>query len=124
VVLRCENELLVAAPTLNKETAENLRKLILSVRARDGKVQVMASNNVNPSLLKVLAEVAEVRVREQMFGGGIISDNREVVIVFAEDEESMIAIWSDHVGLAKFAKNYFEYLWRESTPFKPRQSKN
>jgi len=26
--------------------------------------------------------------------------------------------------LAKFAKNYFEYLWRESTPFKPRQSKN
>jgi sugar-specific transcriptional regulator TrmB len=84
----------------------------------------MASNSVNPTLLKLLAEVAEVRVREQMFGGGIISDNREVVIVFAEDEESMIAIWSDHVGLAKFAKNYFEYLWRESTPFKPRQSKN
>ncbi|MEM4494566.1 MAG: helix-turn-helix domain-containing protein [Candidatus Caldarchaeum sp.] len=123
VVLRCEAELLVAAPTLNKETAENLRKLILSVRARDGKVQVMASNSVNPTLLKLLAEVAEVRVREQMFGGGIISDNREVVIVFAEDDESMIAIWSDHIGLAKFAKNYFEYLWRESTPFKSRQSK-
>jgi hypothetical protein len=26
----------------------------------------------------------------------------------------VLAIWSDHAGLAKFAKNYFEYLWRDS----------
>lgn len=121
VVSRCENELLVAAPTLTEELAESLRSLILSVRARDGRVQVMAANSVSPALLKRLAEVAEVRVREQMFGGGIICDNREVVIVFAEDEGPMIAIWSDHTGLAKFAKNYFEYLWRESTSFKLKQ---
>ncbi|MDW8063635.1 MAG: helix-turn-helix domain-containing protein [Candidatus Caldarchaeum sp.] len=121
VVSRCDNELLVAAPALSKEIAESMRALILSARARDARVQVMASSSVNPVLLKRLAEVSEVRVREQMFGGGIICDNREVVIVFSEDDGPMIAIWSDHTGLAKFAKNYFEYLWRESAPFKLKQ---
>jgi hypothetical protein len=54
-----------------------------------------------------------------MFGGGIIADGREVILILGQEDEAMsLAIWSDHIGLAKFAKNYFEYLWRDSEPAK------
>ncbi|MDW8359372.1 MAG: TrmB family transcriptional regulator [Candidatus Caldarchaeum sp.] len=122
-VSRCERELLIAAPVLSKELAEAMYGLILSVRARDAKVQVMVSNQVNSSVVRRLAEVAQVRRRGQMFGGGIICDNREVVIVFSEDGGPVLAIWSDHAGLAKFARNYFEYLWNESSNVKPRKTR-
>ncbi len=120
-ILRCEHELLIAAPQLTKELAEVLYSLILSVRAKDGKVQVMLSNSIAPSIIKRLSEIAEVRTRDQMFGGGIICDNKEVVIIFSGDEGPVLAIWSDHPGLASFAKNYFEYLWKESLSVKPKQ---
>ncbi|MEM2095846.1 MAG: TrmB family transcriptional regulator [Candidatus Caldarchaeum sp.] len=113
-VSRCEHELLIAAPYLSKEMAEALYGLILSARARDAKVQVMLSSLVPQQVVRRLAEVSEVRTRDQMFGGGIICDNKEVVIVFSEEDGPMLAIWSDHAGLARFAKNYFDYLWRES----------
>jgi hypothetical protein len=25
-----------------------------------------------------------------------------------------VAIWADHIGLARFAKEYFQYLWRDA----------
>jgi hypothetical protein len=65
-----------------------------------------------------LSKLCDVHVREQMFGGGIIADGREVILLLGQegDEAIGLAIWSDHMGLAKFAKNYFEYLWSDSKP--------
>ncbi|MEM0443849.1 MAG: TrmB family transcriptional regulator [Candidatus Caldarchaeum sp.] len=117
-VSRCEKELLIAAPSFTKEFADILYGLILSVRAKDTKVQLMLSSSLPSNIINRFSQIAEVRVRGQMFGGGIICDNREVVIVFAEDKGPVLAIWSDHAGLAKFAKTYFEYLWKESKKFK------
>jgi len=39
------------------------------------------------------------------------------VMLLLEGEEGgrALAIWSDHAGLARFAKNYFEYLWRDAS---------
>ena len=42
------------------------------------------------------------------------TDERSYLILGQEDETMGLAIWSDHVGLAKFAKNYFEYLWADT----------
>jgi hypothetical protein len=55
-----------------------------------------------------------------MFGGGIIADGREVILLLGQEGEEAVglAIWSDHIGLAKFAKNYFEYLWADTEPAK------
>lgn len=55
----------------------------------------------------------EVRFREPLFGGGVIVDGREALIVL-ESEGRTFGIWSDEVGLAKFAEEYFEYLWTDS----------
>jgi hypothetical protein len=62
-----------------------------------------------------LMTFCEVRSREQMFGGGIIADGREVILLLGQEEEAIsLAIWSDHIGLARLAKNYFEFLWEDS----------
>jgi len=54
-----------------------------------------------------------------LFGGGIISDKKYVVIllgpeVAGENSSDIVAIWADHAGLAGFARQYFEYLLKDS----------
>ncbi len=52
-----------------------------------------------------------------MFGGGVISDKKEVLLLLGGENEGedSLAIWSDHTGLTRFARSYFEYLWSEAS---------
>jgi sugar-specific transcriptional regulator TrmB len=90
--------------------------LVKTIVDRGVKVQLMTMKTPFTETMSKLTKLCEVRVREQMFGGGIISDGREVILLLGQEEDEAIslAIWSDHIGLAKFAKNYFEYLWADS----------
>ncbi len=65
-----------------------------------------------------LKGLVQVRTREQLFGGGIISDDNQIIILLGEDPEKglTLAISSDHIGLVRFGKSYFEYLWEGSKP--------
>ncbi len=59
------------------------------------------------------------KIKKGLFGGGIISDNRYVVILLGPEMGAMntpdlVAIWADHTGLAGFARQYFEYLLKDS----------
>jgi sugar-specific transcriptional regulator TrmB len=112
----CEKELLIAAPFLTKNLLTAFLPHITYITSRGGSVKIMVPNDVNYSLIKKLSEVAEIRLKEQMFGGGIVADSREVILLLGDEGAGIsFAIWSEHVGLAKFAKNYFEYLWQSST---------
>jgi sugar-specific transcriptional regulator TrmB len=62
---------------------------------------------------KKLGGVAELRVRDQMFGGGIIVDGKEAML-FLGEEKPILVIWSNHVGLVQFARDYFQFLWNSS----------
>ena len=58
-------------------------------------------------------------MKKGLFGGGIISDKRYVVILLGPEisdssSSDIVAIWADHPGLAKFAREYFEYLLKDS----------
>ena len=55
----------------------------------------------------------EVRFRKPLFGGGVIVDGTEVLLLLASAGEKL-GVWSNEVGLAKYANEYFEYLWRDS----------
>jgi hypothetical protein len=62
-------------------------------------------------------------VKKGLFGGGIISDKRYVILLLGEElvnseSKDSVAIWADHSGLAGFAREYFEYLLRESKDVK------
>ena len=108
-------EILVAVPGLTKEMLDLVSPTLIHLKSRGVKIQLMTSENVEKQTLKELGEFAEVRVRGQMFGGGIVSDVQEVMLLLEEEEgRAALAIWSDHVGLARFARNYFEYLWNDA----------
>lgn len=87
-----------ATPTLKRISDSGVRILIL------------LSRDVDPEALKELSKLAEVRVRDNLFGGGVIADGREAILILGEEKPSL-TIWSDHLGLVRFAKDYFQNLW-------------
>jgi hypothetical protein len=65
--------------------------------------------------LKELNKYGEVRVKEQMFGNGIIVDGKKVMLLLGRGKDSTyLAICSDHLGMAELSKEYFEYLWHDA----------
>jgi HTH-type transcriptional regulator, sugar sensing transcriptional regulator len=115
-VEQAQKEILAAVPTVPDTVAETLIPLVKSITAKGVKVELMTMNTPMTDAMTRLTKLCEVRVREQMFGGGLIADGREVILLLGQEGNEAIspAIWSDHIGLAKFAKTYFEYLWRDS----------
>ena len=114
---RTRRELLIASPVLPELVVANLTPILAHLKEQGVSISIMTSKSVKKESLKRIAEIADVRVRDQMFGGGVVSDSEEVVLLLGEEERTTLAIWADHIGLAKFAKNYFEFLWRESKEY-------
>jgi sugar-specific transcriptional regulator TrmB len=115
IIEHVQKEILAAVPTIPDPIAEMLIPLVKSIAEKGVKVQLMTMKSPMSTSMAKLTKFCEVRVREQMFGGGIIADSREVILLLGQEGEEAIAlaIWSDHIGLAKFAKNYFGYLWAD-----------
>jgi sugar-specific transcriptional regulator TrmB len=115
ILKNCREELLIAIPPLRGELLKGFLPFIHPSLIGD-KVQArfMVSEGLDGSLYGVFSKIGEVRKRDKMFGGGAISDGVEVLLVFSDERGEVTAIWSDHPGLAGLAKDYFNYLWRDS----------
>src|SRR5213593_3599564 len=113
---RTRQELLVAMPVVPEAVFSMATPLLSMMKEKGVKVSVMVPETVNRDGLRRLKGLAEVRVREQMFGGGLISDSNQIILLLGEEPEKglTLAISSDHLGLVKFGKSYFEYLWENS----------
>ena len=110
----CEKELLVAIPTPSTRLANLITPTFTKVASRV-RVRILLTTDIEKSVIAALARLGEVRLRDQMFGGGVIADTNQVILLLGGSEnESQLAIWSAHTSLAKFAKNYFDYLWSDS----------
>jgi HTH-type transcriptional regulator, sugar sensing transcriptional regulator len=115
---RTRRELLVAMPIVPDSVISMATPLLSLMNSRGIKVSVMVPGPTSKDVVRKLKGLAEIRVREQMFGGGIISDSSEIIILLGEEPEKglTLAISSHHVGLVKFGKSYFEFLWESSKP--------
>jgi sugar-specific transcriptional regulator TrmB len=115
---RTKRELLVALPIVPDSIISLATPSLSLLRSKGIKVSVMVPSLTNKETIKALKLLAEVRVRELMFGGGMISDSKEIIILLGEEPEKglTLAISSDHEGLVKFGKIYFEFLWDSSKP--------
>ena len=111
---RTRRELMVAAPVLPELVVANLVPVLSHLKESNVSISIMTSRTLDSRSLDSLASYASIRFRDQMFGGGVISDSEEVILLLGEEEKINLAIWARHIGLAKFAKNYFEYLWRDA----------
>ncbi len=109
-------ELMAAVPTLSKPLLNAVLPMLKGLAESNVKLLMMISKDqtFDP---EALSKIGEVRVRESMFGGGIIVDGREALLILGEKKLSLI-IWSDHLGLVKFARDYFQYLWNTANIFK------
>ena len=120
-----QKEILASVPLIPDSVAEMLIPLVRSISERGVKIQIMTMQGQASETMAKLTKFCEVRSREQMFGGGIIADGKEVILLLGQEEEAVgLAIWSDHIGLAGLAKNYFEFLWADSGPANQKNKKN
>lgn len=119
MVESCRNEVMIAMPEAEQELVRQALPKLRLLHDRGVDVTVLTSDKMNKSALKAISRVANVKIKKGLFGGGIISDKRYVVILLGPEmvdvqSADMIAIWADHAGLAGFARQYFEYLLKDS----------
>ena len=110
---KVKSRLMIAAPTPTKALMEAVVPMLIRLQGSGVEILLMTSKDVGKRDLERIADVAEVRVRDHMFGGGVIVDGKEALLVLGEKKPTLV-IWSDHVGLVRFAKDYFQYLWDSS----------
>ena len=115
---RCKKELLVVIPSALNSVVELIIPALTNVKTSGVNVRILMSGEISEKSISKITSLAELRFKENMFGGGVIIDAREVVLLLGTSSESKeaLAIWSDHAGLSSFAKTYFEFLWKEAAP--------
>ncbi|MDR1993773.1 MAG: hypothetical protein LBQ98_09865 [Nitrososphaerota archaeon] len=108
-------EIVVAAPEFAKPLIVLAEPLLSLGLKRSVAVKLMAAGRKEDwQFSKKYAGLGALRIRDHMFGGGIIVDGKEAMLFLGEDKPSLV-IWSNHVGLVGFAREYFQFLWDSST---------
>lgn len=112
------NELMIAAPAFAKGFVDASVSVLGRVRDSGVRVQVMVTGDGD---VKKIAKVGETRVRDSLFGGGVIVDGKEALLFLGEADtkrsySGLLVIWSNHIGLVKFAREYFQLLWDTAKP--------
>jgi sugar-specific transcriptional regulator TrmB len=120
LLLNCRTELLVALPAQLLPFTDRIEPLLGALKEKGVRTLILTSTELPPEALARLGRFAEVKARKTMYGGGLVSDSREVVLLLGGGDQGglPLAIWASHHGLASFAKDYFEFLWSSSGPAK------
>ena len=113
VVKKANKEIMIAAPTFAKPIIASADMLFAGLKKNVVVKLMVAGKDDDWKTLKKIPGVNELRVRDHMFGGGVIADGKEAMLFLGEDKPSLV-IWSNHVGLVGFAREYFQFLWDSS----------
>jgi HTH-type transcriptional regulator, sugar sensing transcriptional regulator len=114
VLVKATKEIVIAAPEFAKPVIALAEPLLGNRLKRTVSVKLMATGKKDDWLfIKKFSALNEFRIRDHMFGGGIIADGKEAMLFLGEDKPSLV-IWSNHVGLVGFAREYFQFLWASS----------
>jgi HTH-type transcriptional regulator, sugar sensing transcriptional regulator len=129
IVQTCQQELLIALPQVVEDIARPVQPMLRILHDKGVKITVLVSEQTSPDTVRTISRIADVRLKNNMFGGGVIGDSRQVMILLGEGKSEVgkfepIAIWAEHIGLAGFAKDYFHYLWADATSGDPYTTKN
>ncbi len=119
MVESCRNEVMIALPEAGQELVRQALPKLRSLHDKGVDITILTSDKIDKESLKAISRVATVKIKKGLFGGGIISDKRYVVILLGPEMGEMntsdlVAIWADHTGLAGFARQYFEYLLKDA----------
>jgi sugar-specific transcriptional regulator TrmB len=113
VLKKANREIMIAAPAFARPLIALIESPLNGVKTMVT-VKLMAAGKLADWLfLKKVTGITELRFREHMFGGGVIADGKEAMLFLGEEKPSLV-IWSNHVGLVRFAREYFQFLWDSS----------
>jgi sugar-specific transcriptional regulator TrmB len=113
VLTKGNREIMIAAPAFARPLIA-LVEAPLNVVKKNVTVNLMAAGKPDDwQFLKKIAGITELKFRDHMFGGGVIANGKEAMLFLGEDKPSLV-IWSNHVGLVGFAREYFQFLWDSS----------
>ena len=114
VLKKATKEIVIAAPEFAKPVIALAEPVLGSGLRKSVSVKLMVVGKKEDWLfIKKYAGLNEMRIRDHMFGGGIIADGKEAMLFLGEDKPTLV-IWSNHVGLVGFAREYFQFLWDSS----------
>src|SRR4030042_6339136 len=114
VLKKASMEIVIAAPEFSRPVITLAEPLLGSGLKKTVKIKLMAAGKKEDWLfLKKYSGLSELRTRDHMFGGGVITDGKEALLFLGEDKPTLV-IWSNHVGLVGFARDYFQFLWDSS----------
>ncbi len=113
VLKKASKEVMIAAPIFAKPIIASADELLAGLK-KTVNVRLMAAGKDDEwKALKKISGVNELRMRDHMFGGGVIADGKEAMLFLGEEKPSLV-IWSNHAGLVGFAREYFQFLWDSS----------
>ncbi|WOV93782.1 MAG: helix-turn-helix domain-containing protein [Candidatus Nitrosoabyssus spongiisocia] len=118
IVESCNKEILIALPSM--VDSELIKQALPKLRLLSDKgieITTLITNDYDKDLLKAVSRLSNLKIKKDLFAGGIISDQRYVMILLgshSKNIEESVAIWAEHPGLANFAREYFEYLLNDS----------
>jgi sugar-specific transcriptional regulator TrmB len=110
VLTKATKEIMIAAPEFARTIITSANSLMSGLKKTISVKLMVAGKTEDWLFIKKLPDVSELRVRDHMFGGGVIADGKEAMLFLGEDKPSLV-IWSNHVGLVGFAREYFQFLW-------------
>ncbi len=107
------SELLIAVPPFARSFVDASVSILGQLRNNSVKVKIMVTGDWKKTELAILGNA---RLRDNLFGGGVIIDGKEALLFLGEADSKrsysgLLVIWSNHIGLVKFAREYFELLW-------------
>jgi sugar-specific transcriptional regulator TrmB len=113
VLKKATKEIMIAAPEFARAIIASADPLLSGIKKTVNIKLMVAGKTEDWMFLKKFTSVSELRIRDHMFGGGTIADGKEAMLFLGEDKPSLV-IWSNHVGLVGFAREYFQFLWDSS----------
>ena len=119
MVEHCREEVMIAVPQAGEMIVKQALPKLRQLHDKGIKITILISDEFDKDSIKSISRVADVKVKGGLFGGGIISDKRYVVILLGPEISSstsseIVAIWADHAGLAGFAREYFDFLLKDA----------
>jgi sugar-specific transcriptional regulator TrmB len=113
-----KSELLIAVPAFARSFVDASVSSLNQLRNNGVNVKVMVTGDWKEADLALLGSA---RLRDNLFGGGVIVDGKEALLFLGEADSNrsysgLLVIWSNHIGLVKFAREYFELLWDTAKP--------
>jgi len=113
MISNAQKEILIAMPKIAFPLIRAVLPMLRDIDTSKVKMLIMVPSD-GDNLSSDFRLLGDVRFKDEMFGGGVIVDGREVTLILGESKPS-IMLWSNHIDLVRFAKDYFQHIWESAS---------